>query len=198
MSDLKKGEFCLFWKIFNLDNYLFNQNLKKNKILKLNQMSWKLWKIFSVLTIYRQTKGHSPWNAEEQSYREVTGSSPAINKILRFFLFMRKSLIDSNGNSKSSIVAKFTKTRAKNCRITRNKLAHLKNFYVWIKLFENKPEVLTDTGEDSKLVHRRICPKVDASIFFSFFFDASKRQVFESKILASTFGRFRMYRLISS
>ena len=29
--------------------------------------------------------------------------------------------------------------------------------------------ILTDTGEDSKLVHRRKCPKVDASIFFFFF-----------------------------
>ena len=29
--------------------------------------------------------------------------------------------------------------------------------------------MLTDTSEDAKLVHRRVCPKVDASIFFSFF-----------------------------
>ena len=29
--------------------------------------------------------------------------------------------------------------------------------------------VLTDTGEDSKLVHRRKRPKVDANFFFSFF-----------------------------
>jgi len=29
--------------------------------------------------------------------------------------------------------------------------------------------VLTDTSEDSKLVYRRICTKVDASIFFPFF-----------------------------
>ena len=28
---------------------------------------------------------------------------------------------------------------------------------------------LTDTSEDSKLVHRQICTKVDATIFFSFF-----------------------------
>ena len=34
-------------------------------------MYWKLWKIFSVLAIYRETKGHLPWNAEEQSYREA-------------------------------------------------------------------------------------------------------------------------------
>ena len=33
----------------------------------------------------------------------------------------------------------------------------------------NKTIDLTDTGEDSKLVHRQILPKVDASIFFFFF-----------------------------
>ena len=59
---------------------------------------------------------------------------------------------------------------------------------------------LTDTSENSKLVHRRICTKVDANIFFSFFFDASERRVrlsAESKILASTFGRFCLYRSTS-
>ena len=35
---------------------------------------------------------------------------------------------------------------------------------------------LTDTGGDSKLVHRRILPKVDANIFYSFF-DVSERRV---------------------
>ena len=55
---------------------------------------------------------------------------------------------------------------------------------------------LTDTGEDSKLVHRRKRQKVDK--LFSFpFSEASERRVWlstESKILASTFGRFRLYR----
>ena len=58
--------------------------------------------------------------------------------------------------------------------------------------------LLTDTGEDSKLVFRRKHSKVDASIFL-FFSDASERRVWlsaESKTLASTFGRFRRYRLI--
>ena len=57
---------------------------------------------------------------------------------------------------------------------------------------------LTDTGEDSKLIHRRKRPKVDT--LFSFFSDASERRVWlsaESKILASTFERFRLYRLRS-
>ena len=56
---------------------------------------------------------------------------------------------------------------------------------------------LTETGEDSKLVHRRKRPKVD-TLFSSLFFDASERRVWlsaESKILASTFGRFRLYKL---
>ena len=56
---------------------------------------------------------------------------------------------------------------------------------------------LTDTGEDSKLVHRRKRPKVD-TLFSSLFSDASERRVWlsaESKILAFTFGRFRLYRL---
>ena len=59
------------------------------------------------------------------------------------------------------------------------------------------PNTLTDTGEDSKLLHRRKRPKVD-TLFCSFFCDASERRVWlsaESKILASTFGRFRLYRL---
>ena len=54
--------------------------------------------------------------------------------------------------------------------------------------------MLTDTGEDSRLVHRQKRPKEDM-LFFS---DASERRVWlnaESKILASTFGRFRLYRL---
>ena len=57
---------------------------------------------------------------------------------------------------------------------------------------------LTDTGEDSKLVHRRKRPKLD-TLFSSLFPDGSERRVWlsaESKILASTFGRFRLYRLI--
>ena len=37
------------------------------------------------------------------------------------------------------------------------------------KIFYYHEKLLTDTGEDSKLVHRRICPEVDVSIFFSFF-----------------------------
>ena len=56
---------------------------------------------------------------------------------------------------------------------------------------------LTVTGEDSKLVYRRKRPKVD-TLFSSLFSDASERRVWlsaESKILASTFGRFRLYRL---
>ena len=60
--------------------------------------------------------------------------------------------------------------------------------------------VLTDTGEDSKLVHRRKRPKVD-TLFSALFSDASERRVWlsiESKILASTFGRFRLYRLNNS
>ena len=66
------------------------------------------------------------------------------------------------------------------------------------KRYQRKPPVLTDTGEDSKLVHRRKRPKVD-TIFSSLFSDASERRVWlsaESKILASTFGLFRLYRLI--
>ena len=58
---------------------------------------------------------------------------------------------------------------------------------------------LTDTGEASKLVHRRKRPKVDTQFFFLFFSDAFERRVrlsAESKILASYFGRFRLYRLI--
>ena len=58
--------------------------------------------------------------------------------------------------------------------------------------------ILTETGDDSKLVHRRIWPKVDANIF-SLFPDVSELRVWlsaESKILASTFGRCRLYRLI--
>ena len=55
----------------------------------------------------------------------------------------------------------------------------------------------TDTGEDSKLVHTRKSPKVD-TLFSSLFSDASERRVLlstESKILASTFECFRLYRL---
>ena len=56
---------------------------------------------------------------------------------------------------------------------------------------------LTDTGEDSKLVYRRKRPKVD-TLLSSLFSNASERRVrlsAESKILASTFGHFRLYRL---
>ena len=56
---------------------------------------------------------------------------------------------------------------------------------------------LSDTGEDSELVHRQKCPKVD-TLFSSLFSDASERRVWlsaESKILSSTFGLFRLYRL---
>ena len=56
---------------------------------------------------------------------------------------------------------------------------------------------LTDTGEDSKLVHRWKRPEVD-TLFSSLFSDASERRVWlsaESKLLASTFGRFRLYPL---
>ena len=66
----------------------------------------------------------------------------------------------------------------------------------YIILIYNKI-LLTDTGEGSKLVHRRERPKVD-TLFSSLFSGASERRVWlsaESKILASTFGRFRLYRL---
>ena len=43
---------------------------------------------------------------------------------------------------------------------------------------------LTDTGEDSKLAHRRQRPKVDTSIFFSFF-----RRVRATSALASVTQR---------
>ena len=57
--------------------------------------------------------------------------------------------------------------------------------------------ILTDTDKSSKLVHRRKRTKVD-TLFSSLFLDASERRVWlstESKILASTFGRFCLYRL---
>ena len=55
------------------------------------------------------------------------------------------------------------------------------------------------TGEDLKLVHRQKSPKVNAAPprYFLLFF-SNERRVWlsaESKILASTFGRFRLYRL---
>ena len=65
------------------------------------------------------------------------------------------------------------------------------------KVDEIKIFCLTDTGEDSKFIHRRKRPKVD-TLFSSLFSDASERGVWlsaESKILASTLGRFRLYRL---
>ena len=40
----------------------------------------------------------------------------------------------------------------------------LSNYEIYLVVF-----ILTDTGEDSKLVHRRKRPKVDASIFLLFF-----------------------------
>ena len=59
-------------------------------------------------------------------------------------------------------------------------------------------KILTDTGEDSKLVHRQKRRKLD-TLFSSLFSDVFERRVWlsaESKILASTFERFRLYRLI--
>ena len=63
---------------------------------------------------------------------------------------------------------------------------------------------LTDTGENAKLLHRRKRPKKD-TLFSSLFFrrvrgSDSERRVWlsdESKILASTFGRFRVYRFVN-
>ena len=57
-------------------------------------------------------------------------------------------------------------------------------FTVGVLNFENSERViriisrtdLTDTGEDSKLVHRRKRPKVD-TLFSSLFSDASERRV---------------------
>ena len=63
---------------------------------------------------------------------------------------------------------------------------------------------LTDKGEDSRLVHRRKRSKEKAApsrYFLLFFAEASERRVWlsaESKILASTFGRFRLYRLTAN
>ena len=56
----------------------------------------------------------------------------------------------------------------------------------------NCEHTLTDTGEDSKT------SKSGREYFLLFFSDASERRVWlsaESKILASTFERFRLYRL---
>ena len=58
-------------------------------------------------------------------------------------------------------------------------------------------ETLIDTGEDSTPVHRQKRPKMDTP-YSSLFSDASERRVWlsaESKMLASTFGLFRLYRL---
>ena len=60
-------------------------------------------------------------------------------------------------------------------------IPHLKYNTIWCYFMA----VLTDTGEDSKVVHRR-----KRRYFLLFFPDAS-----ESKLLASTFGNFRLYRL---
>ena len=71
---------------------------------------------------------------------------------------------------------------------------------MWLKSIYEPRFLLTDTGEDSKLVNRRKRSKVD-TLFSSLFFDASERRVWlsaKSKILASTFGRFRLYRLMKS
>ena len=73
------------------------------------------------------------------------------------------------------------------------------NIYKFLTSQKKGFELLTDIGEDSKLVHRRKRPKVD-TLFSSIFSDASERRVWlsaESKLLASTFGRFCLYRLIS-
>ena len=58
--------------------------------------------------------------------------------------------------------------------------------------------LLTDTGEDSKLVHRRIWPKVD-TLFPSLFFSKRPSDEYDSapsrKYSRPLFGRFRLYRL---
>ena len=47
--------------------------------------------------------------------------------------------------------------------------------------------IFTDTGEDSKLVHRQKRPKVD-TLFSSLFFDASERRVENSRVHFLTFS----------
>ena len=68
--------------------------------------------------------------------------------------------------------------------------------YCWKLVF--KFLLLTDTGEDSKLVHRQKCPKVDTLFSSPFFQDVRATRMTQRRveILASTFGRFRLYRLI--
>ena len=58
-----------------------------------------------------------------------------------------------------------------------------------------KVNLLTDTGEDSKLVHRRKRPKVDSSIFDSALSHTRRSDASEKKEenSVSTFGRFRMW-----
>ena len=56
---------------------------------------------------------------------------------------------------------------------------------------------LTDTGEDSELAHRPKRSKVNAAPprYFLLFFPTRPSDEYDSKRLAFTFGRFRLYRL---
>ena len=75
-----------------------------------------------------------------------------------------------------------------------NNIRHCDLFFAFLQTAFGPAKIigsfkLTDTGEDSKLVNSR---KLD-TLFSSLFSDASERRVWlsaESKILASTFGRF--------
>ena len=55
--------------------------------------------------------------------------------------------------------------------VEKNEEESAMKIYPWMKRMHSAQcewLILTDTGEDSKLVHTRILPKADASIFFFF------------------------------
>ena len=77
-----------------------------------------------------------------------------------------------------------------------SRLFRISSLLVYSWLFDDcrKFILLTDTGEDSKLVHRRKWTR-----YFFLFFSTRPSDEYDSasgrKKLASTFGHFRLYRL---
>ena len=76
-----------------------------------------------------------------------------------------------NWLSRALIIKTNKKYFLKICCVFKSILFHY--YYSWDTFYKNK---LTDTGEDSKLVHRRKRPKMD-TLFSSLFSDASERRV---------------------
>ena len=147
---------------FGVRNFKFSKKSRKNHFRTWSLKFWKIHVKFLRLSVFKIPLGFFGI-PRIRDYSLSRLPSP-----IRYFLITGFSSPDSGFlsrvlNSKDSWVFEFRNFHSRDSGLYSGYTA----------------DTLSDTGEDSKLVHRRKRPKVD-TLFSSLFFDASARRVWLS------------------